>query len=691
MNDWRAQEGSPHPLGPSWCADDQAYNFAVYSRTALTLVLNLYTPNELVHPVFSFALDPMVNKTDDIWHCRVSAAEADGAAYYSLHATSDPAVTGQDTLFHAGKELLDPYAREIFFPPEFALASGCGPGANPGRAALGVLPPRLHVPFDWGGVTPPLRGADLVIYEMHVRGFTANPNSGVAPDRRGRYLGVIDKIPYLQSLGVTAVELMPVFTYEPHGENYWGYMPIGFFCPHPTYASSPELAANEFREMVKALHAAGIEVLLDVVFNHTAEEDRTGPTYGMKALDNTSYYLTTGAPPDFYTNLSGTGNTLDAASRPVRRLVLDSLRHWVRDLHVDGFRFDLASVFARNDDGSLNTQDPPIFAEIAADHELEDTRLIAEPWDAGDGSGYLLGRSFPGLNWMQWNGRFRDDVKHFVRGDSGFVSNMLTRVYGSDDLFPGDAHNARHPYQSINYVVSHDGFSLYDTCAYEAKRNQANGSNNTDGPSDNISSGYGVDGDAGVSPEIMTLRHQQVKNFFVLLMLANGTPMFRMGDEFLQTQGGNSNPWNQDNPTSWLDWDRCAANQDFLTFVSRLIAFRNEHPSICRSRFWRGDVTWYGPTGPVDYSFDSHTFAYSLHGASQSDSDLYVMVNMYWEPVLFDLQEPGDWQLILDTSRAFPNDIHYPPPIPPKDPQPRDFLPASNLIPGRSILVALRT
>jgi glycogen operon protein len=680
MNEWRASEGSSYPLGATWIAADKAYNFAVYSRSASTLSLRLFTAEDLVNPVFSMGFDPMINKTDDIWHCRVPEAQAGSARYYSLRATSAPERTGEGILFHTDKELLDPYAKAIYFPPTFDFAHASKPGDNAGLAALAVLPAKEHVPFDWEGVQQPLRGGDLTIYEMHVRGFTQNPNSGVAPERRGRFLGVIDKIPYLQELGVTAVELMPIFCFEPHGENYWGYMPIGFFCPHPTYGSSPEVAEDEFRQMVKALHKAGIEVLLDVVFNHTAEEDHKGPTYGKKALDNTSYYLTTGAPPSAYTNLSGTGNTFDTASRPVRRFVLDSLRHWVRENHVDGFRFDLASVFARNEDGTLNTADPPIFAEIAADHELEDTRLIAEPWDAADG--YLLGRSFPGLNWMQWNGRFRDDIKHFVRGDDGYVTNMLTRVYGSDDLFPGDPHNARHPYQSINYVVSHDGFSLYDTCAYEEKRNWANGSNNTDGPSDNISCNYGVEGDEGATPEILRLRRRQVKNFFALLMVSAGTPMFRMGDEFLQTQGGNSNPWNQDNETSWLDWDRLEQNRDIFRFVSKLIAFRNSHPSICRSRFWRDDVSWYGTAGACDFSNSSHTFAYLLRGASQKDTDLYVMVNMYWEDLRFVVQAPGNWKCVVDTSLDSPADI--------VDEAAAPAMPLERMVGARSVVVAVR-
>ena len=432
-------------------------------------------------------------------------------------------------------------------------------------------------------------------------------------------------------------------------------MPLSFFYPHPGYASVAANAKNEFQQMVKALHQAGIEVILDVVFNHTAEGNQDGPSLGMKALDNPSYYMLTGTPPSGYVNDSGTGNTLDPASPGMRMLLLDSLRYWVTEMHVDGFRFDLASILARNEDGSLNLTDPPIFAEIAADPELTDVRMIAEPWDAG--GGYLLGRSFPGMNWMQWNGQYRDLIRHFVRSDNGCISQLATRVYGSDDLFPGDAASARHPYQSVNYIEAHDGFTLYDLVSYNVRHNEANGENNTDGPSDNISWNCGFEGDDGVPVDVLQLRLQQAKNFLTLLMMSNGTPMIRMGDEFLQTQGGNSNPWNQDNATSWLDWDRLTTNADSFRFAQTLIAFRDAHPSICRSRFWRGDVSWYGPNGAPDYSDGSHTLAYVIHGASQGDKDIYVMANAYWEDVWFTLQEPGNWMRVVDTSLASPQDI----------------------------------
>jgi glycogen operon protein len=637
---WRAVEGSPSPLGCSWVAVDNAYNFAIISTTATAVRLRLFTAAGLAVPLLERSLDPLTNKSGDTWHCRVSAADAAGARYYSLQADSDPNVTGANTLFRLGTELLDPYAREIFFPPGFTL------GGPVGQAALAVLPDPNAVPTDWTGVPWPINEANLLIYEMHVGHFTKNPNSGVAADRRGRYLGVIDKIPYLQDLGVTAVELMPVFCFDPNTAG-WGYMPMSTFYPHPNYASAPDRALDEFKQMVRALHEAGIEVILDVVFNHTAEGNQLGPTYNLKAIDNTGYYLTTGRPPNAYPNYSGAGNAIDASTPITRRLILDSLRYWVTEMHVDGFRFDLAALLARNEDGSFDLSSPPIFAELAADPELADTRFIAEPWDAG--GGYLLGRSYPGLNWMQWNGQYRDTIRRFVRSDNDLVSTVMTRVYGSDDLFPGDAANARQPWQSVNYIVSHDGYTLYDQVAYT-----------NDGQ---LSWGCGFEGDAGVPANVLTLRKRQARNFLTVLMMSNGTPMIRMGDEVLQTQNGNDNPYGLDDATVWLDWSKQAANAAFYRFTKQLIAFRNSHPGICRARYWRSDVSWYGPNGAPDMSPTSHTLAYVIHGTSQGDTDIYVMINAYWQDVSFTLQEPGPWSRVIDTNRASPDDIGNPVPI----------------------------
>jgi isoamylase len=651
---WRAKEGSPSPLGSIWVEADQAYNFALFARHADRVKLQLYRAADLMHPSFSLPLDPLTNKSDDIWHCRVSAADAGDAVAYSYHVDgSDPYPSGVDVLFPWGKELLDPYARTLFLPDAYDRAAAIGAGPNRGKAMMAQLPPRVEEPFDWGNDSVACHEHDLLIYEVHVKGFTRNPNSGVNQFDAGCYVGLIEKIPYLKELGVTCVELMPVCQFELHSENYWGYMPVSFFSPHCGFASGAVGARNEFRRMVKALHAAGIEVILDVVFNHTAEAGIDGPCYGMKGIANTSYYLTAGFPPNRYLDYSGCGNTLNCGNRAMRRMLMDSLRYWVREMHVDGFRFDLASVFARKTDGSIDTDDPPVFAEIAADPDLGGVRLIAEPWDAG--GAYQLGKNFPGLSWFQWNGMFRDEVKRFVRSEPNMVPAIMTRIYGSDDLFPGHVRSSRHPYQSVNYIASHDGLTLYDTVAYDERHNLANGSDNTDGCADNISWNCGCEGDTDATPEIMHLRRQQVRNFATILMLSNGTPMLRMGDEFLQTQGGNSNPWNQDNETTWLDWDRLGANPEIFRFFKQLIAFRNRH-TICRSRFWRDDIRWYGVSWNADLSPDSRSLAYCLSGAP-GKPDLYVMLNMYWEDLTFEIQEPGPWNLKIDTAAPSPQDI----------------------------------
>ena len=420
-------------------------------------------------------------------------------------------------------------------------------------APLGVLP-RREPAFDWGDDRPPRHDSDTVIYEMHVRGFTRSPSSGVSPAARGTYAGVAEKIPYLQSLGVTMVELLPVQQYDPQEGNYWGYMPLNFFAPHRSYAADPTDPRREFKAMVKALHEAGIEVILDVVYNHTAEGDHTGPTYSFRGIDDATYYLASDDPGRPYRDYSGCGNTLACHALAVRALILDSLRYWVTEMHVDGFRFDLASVLARNPDGSFGGPDDPLLTAIRADPVLREVHLIAEPWDAA--GAYQLGTRFPGPLWQQWNGRFRDDVRRFVRGDRCTVPALMTRLYGSDDLFPDDPRDALPALQSINFVTCHDGFTLHDLVAYDRRHNEANGQGNADGMAENFSWNCGWEGTEGVPGDVIALRLRQAKNLCCLLLLANGIPMFAAGDEFLHSQGGNNNPYNQDNATTWLDWGR---------------------------------------------------------------------------------------------------------------------------------------
>jgi glycogen operon protein len=647
------------PLGVTWVENEQAYNFALYSEHAEAVSLLLYSEDDSVEPLFSYAFDHLRNKSGRVWHCRIPKDAVLDARYYA-YRVSGPSPSGPSRWyrFDAEKILLDPYATSVFFPPAYQREAAVGAGSNTGSAPLGFLC-ACESQFDWSGDRRPRHESEAIVYELHVRAFTRSAMSGVSENARGTYRGVIEKIPYLRDLGITAVELMPVLQNDPQEGSHWGYMPLNFFAPDQRYASSQPICGqhDEFREMVKALHGADIEVILDVVYNHTSEGDASGPTHSCRGIDNATYYLMSRSEPGRYEDFAGTGNTLNCANRAVRRMVLDSLRHWALDMRVDGFRFDLASIFIRNADGSINFDDPLLAGDIMSDPGLADLRLIAEPWDA---SGvYQLGRSFPAVTWQQWNGRFRDDVRRFMRGDPGLVPALMYRLYGSDDLFPDDRAHAYRPFQSVNYITCHDGFTLYDLVSYNTKRNWANGHQNSDGPADDHSWNCGWEGDDAVPASVMKLRKQQIKNFCTLLMLSNGTPMLRAGDEFIQTQGGNNNPYNQDNETTWLDWRRLHQHPDIHRFFKRAIAFRKAHPSLGRSRYWRDDVCWHG-VGPMpDLSYHSRSLAFLLRGASQGDRDLYVMINAYWEPLTFTIQSgrPERWSRVIDTSRASPGDI----------------------------------
>lgn len=659
---WAAAEGLPFPLGATWIEEDDAFNFALYSKHAESVELLLYAPDDLINAVLVHSFDYLCNKSGRIWHCRIPRAQMKGAAYYAYRVGGPPpAGRFEWHAFDRDKILLDPYAKSVFFPATLDRLAAARPGSNAGKAPLGVLctdaerarPIPMH---------RPVHEASSVIYELHVGGFTRHPSSGVAEQNRGTYAGVVEKIPYLKELGVTVVELMPVFQFDPSDGNYWGYAPVNFFAPHNGYLVQRGAGRQheQFREMVDALHAEGIEVVIDAVYNHTGEGDHTGPVYSFKGIDNSTYYLISERPERPYANFSGTGNTLNCGNPAVRKMIMDSVRHWAVEMGVDGFRFDLASIFTRSADGSINLADPPLLSDMASDPDLAGLRLIAEPWDAA--GAYQLGRAFPGVMACQWNGRFRDDVRRFVRGDPGMVPLLMRRLYGSDDLFPDDRLHAYRPHQSVNYIASHDGFTLYDLVAYSRKRNWANGQGNTDGMDENFGWNCGWEGDEGVPAEVAKLRKRQAKNFCCLLCLANGTPMLRAGDEFLQTQEGNNNPFNQDNETTWLDWQLLAANADMFRFFRLMIAFRKAHPSIARSRFWRADVRWYGVGRDPDLSYDSRSIAFMLDGASQQDDDLYVMINAYWEDLDFIVQEGtiAQWRRVVDTSRESPSDIVAP-------------------------------
>ncbi len=640
LDEWTRSEGSPAPLGASWVEEEHAFNFALYSRSATAVTLLCYTADDPVTPVFTLSLDYLVNKTGRTWHCRVPSAALGGATLYA-YKVDGPNSPANGDRFDAAKVLLDPYARRVFFPPAFDRGACCQPGPTDGKAPLGVLPPRA--PSAVSDARPgPRHAHDAVIYELHVKGFTARANSGVSAEKRGTFAGLADKIPYLQDLGVTIVELLPVHQYDPQEGNYWGYMTLNFFTPHHAYASADD-AIEEFREMVSAFHAAGIEVWLDVVYNHTSEGNEFGPNYSLRGIDNSTYYLLGPDSLAEYVNESGAGNTTRCRHPAMRELVSDSLRYWASDMQVDGFRFDLASVFTLSDDGRVNLVDPPIIAEIGFLASRLDVSLVAEAWDIDT---YQLGRSFPGITWGQWNGKFRDDLRQFVKGDEGLLAAVVRRLYGSDDLFPDTLADAYRPFQSINFITAHDGLCLYDLVAY------------TNDGQRSWDSGW--HGDEGAPPEVLELRRRQVKNFCALLMLANGVPMLVAGDEFMNTQKGNDNPYNQDNETTWLDWDRLQTNADVFRFFKGMIAFRKAHPSIARSKFWRTDMDAFGVDGPIDYDRqDAHAFAYHLKGQSQADDDIYVMINAYWQPLSFSVQAGPvtQWRRVVDTSLPSPQDI----------------------------------
>ncbi len=526
--------------------------------------------------------------------------------------------------------------------------------------------------YDWEGDQPlhPPMGEPRIIYEMHVRGFTQSPSAQV--QHPGKFAGVIEKIPYLKALGVTAVELLPVHEFdetdvlrEYNGTplaNYWGYSTMGFFAPHSAYCTSPQRCAHvrEFRDMVKALHQAGIQVFLDVVFNHTDEGNHNGPIYCYKGLDNSNYYYLVPGDGQFYFDYTGCGNTFQCNHPIGRKLIVESLEYWVDAMHVDGFRFDEATVLTRGEDGSVLT-DPPVIWDIELSDTLSDSRIIAEAWDAY--GAYEVGH-YPGYRWSEWNGAYRDTIRKFVKGDPGLVGAVATRMAGSPDLYQSRGHL---PINSINFITCHDGFTLYDLVSYNEKHNEANGEDNRDGNNDNSSWNCGAEGDT-TDPAILALRARQIKNFGAILMLSRGLPMFVMGDEVERTQRGNNNAYCQDNAVSWFDWTLPQANAGLLRFWTRLIAFRKAHPTLYLPEFYTGlkdargvaDVTWHGTklNQPGWDDPNARALAFTLGGLDGSE-DLHVMMNMYWEPLDFDIMPiPGRrWYRSVDTSQSSPLDI----------------------------------
>jgi glycogen operon protein len=635
-------------------------NFSVFSSLAHGVQLLLFDTEDSASAGRVIELDPEVNRTGHYWHVFVPDI---GPGQLYAYRVAGPYAPELGLRFDRDKVLLDPYGKAVS-ARRYDRAAAAGRGDNETSCMRSVIVDLER--YDWQGDQPleiPFR--ETVIYEMHVGGFTRHPSSGLADDKRGTYEGVVAKIPYLLELGITAVELMPVFQFDwqdapGNRENYWGYSPVSFFAPHLGYSCSkaPLPCLDEFRDMVKALHRAGIEIILDVVYNHTAEGGEDGPTLCFKGLDNPTYYMLSG-DRSRYADFTGTGHTLNVNEAVVRRLIVDSLKHWVSAMHVDGFRFDLASVLSRDETGTPVVK-APVLWDIDSDPTLAGTKLIAEAWDAG--GLYQVG-SFSGDRWKEWNGRFRDDVRSFIKSDPGAVRKLQQRLLGSPDLY---AQKAYPPEQSINFVTCHDGFTLNDLVSFNQKHNERNGEGNRDGMSDNVSWNCGAEG-ATDDPEITVLRERQIRNALALTLLSIGTPMIMMGDECRRTQNGNNNAYCQNNETSWLNWELSSENGGLRRYVAELIKLRKgfgasargEHLSL-REVLDRAHIEWHGVNlCAPDLSNDSRSL--SATAFEQAGPVFHLMLNAYWEPLRFAVPSVAEktlsWFRIVDTFQASPLDI----------------------------------
>ena len=601
----------------------EGVNFSIFSRKARQVELSLYTAADSSKPVQTITLDPEINRTYFFWHVFVEGLPP--GTYYTWRVDG-------------GRELVDPWARAVSDSAWNRQQAIRDPGSV-GNSFRAIVTTGTEVGSQKSPLMPDLNGA--VIYELHVGGFTRHPSSGV--QYPGTFSGVIEKIPYLRELGVTHVELLPVMAFDEQDvppavaarnlRNYWGYSPHSFFSPHPHFCVRPDHGTswNEFRELVDSLHAAGIRVILDVVFNHTAEGGADGPVINFKGFANDTFYLLDPADRRRYSDYSGCGNTINCNHPLVTRFIVNCLEWWVEQMGVDGFRFDLASVFVRGEDGTPLPH-PPLPWNIELSRTLARLPLIAEAWDA---RGLYHVGAFPGLSWTEWNGRYRDVIRRFVRGDRGVIGEVANCIAGSSELYADDG---RLPDNSINFITCHDGFTLRDLVSYNCKHNEANGEENRDGSNDNLSWNCGAEGETD-DPGVSTLRRRQAKNFIAILMASRGVPMLMAGDEFLRTQRGNNNAWCQDNDLSWFDWRLVQAERNMFEFVRGMIALRRRHPSLMRNAFFTGrqvpgrdilDITWHGVrlNEPAWHDGSTQFLAYTIAGLTSNEEDLHVILNM---------------------------------------------------------------
>jgi len=651
--------GLSAPLGAT--VTDGGVNFSVFSRNATAIDLLLFDDAEALEPSRVVQLTGGGHRTYHYWHAFIPHLVPGQIYAYRAHG---PFAPERGLRFDGDKVLLDPYGLSVAVPGSYDRMAAAIRGGNTAIAMKSVIADPSR--YDWEGDLPLRRPfAQTVIYELHVRGFTRDPSSGVTADKRGTYAGLIEKIPYLKDLGVTAVELLPIHQFDPQaaptGVNYWGYQPVSFFAPHHAYSSSPDPLGvlDEFRDMVKALHRAGIELILDVVYNHTGEGGADGPTICYRGLANEFYYILQ-SDRSKYADYTGCGNTLNANQSIVRRLIQDSLRYWVTEMHVDGFRFDLASILTRDETGHP-LPSPPVVWDIESDPLLAGTKLIAEAWDA---AGLYQVGSFIGDTWQEWNGRFRDDVRQFWKADYGSVRGLAMRLLGSPDIY---GHEDREAEQSINFVTCHDGFTLNDLVSFNRKHNDANGENNRDGSDDNMSWNCGVEGPSD-DPAVEALRHRQAKNFLAVLILSAGTPMLLMGDEVRRTQRGNNNAYCLDDEVSWFDWSLLERHPDLHRFVRALSTFRQRRDVVdlditlsLNELLQHSRLDWHGVRlGHPDWADYSHSLAFTLR-SFHTRFLIHVMLNAYWEPLEFevppveDTEETG-WRRCIDTAASPPAD-----------------------------------
>lgn len=664
------RRGVPLPLGTH--ESTGGVNFALFSRHATRVRLDLFDQPADATPAKVIDFDPAHNRTGDVWHVWVEGIRPGQLYAYRVDGPYQP---GEGHRFNFNKLLLDPFATAISPLPDWDFGPARGYDLSAPEQDLvcskvdnaGAMPKCVvtHEHFHWHD-DQPLRHpwSKTVIYETHVRGFTIHPSSGV--EHPGTYRGLMEKIPYLKELGVTAVELMPVHEFNGHQvpginpqtgkplRNYWGYDPVAFFAPKASYSSAGGLGQQklEFKEMVRALHHAGIEVILDVVFNHTAEGNELGPTLCFRGIDNAIFYM---LAPDkrYYKNYAGTGNTINANHPVVRDHILSALRYWVVEMHVDGFRFDLASILGRDSAGNL-LSNPPLIERIAEDAILSGTKLIAEAWDAA--GAYQVG-SFFQRGWAEWNGRYRDDVRRFWRGDDGMLGSFASRICGSADIYAkaGKCHEC-----NINFVTCHDGFTLNDLVSYCGKHNEANGESNRDGINENLSENYGVEGETE-NAQVESIRKRQIKNFLLTQLISRGVPMLLGGDEFRRTQGGNNNAYCQDNETSWIDWSCLEQHREIFRFTRGMITFRRAHPILSKEQFYTdAEISWFNPQQGLPGWADPKEKQFACLIREGGHNALYLMFNASTGAVEFSVPPAPNgahWCLAVDTCREAPQDL----------------------------------